>query len=68
MALYAEAYCSIGICACLAIVDGVVRKANGSDCYKLYEELVRKYGEPRLVSTSGLEYGVRIVEWGPKAP
>lgn len=68
MALYAEAYCSTGICACLAIEGGSVRKAVGSDCYSLYEELVRKYGEPILSTSSGLDYGVRIVEWGPKAP
>ena len=65
MAIYAEAYCNTGICACIVIVGGEVKKAIGNDCYSLYEELVRKYGEPRLVSTSGLEYGVRIVEWGP---
>ena len=67
MALYAEAYCGVGVCACIAIEDGVVKKAIGNDCYRLFDELVGKYGEPSLSTTSGSEYGVRIVEWGPKA-
>ena len=62
MAIYAEAYCGIGVCACLAIEDGKVEKANGNDCYRLFEELVKRHGEPSLITTSGLDYGVRIVK------
>ena len=64
-AVLSIAWSPTGAVACTAVEDNVVKKGGGTDCDRFFDELSKKYGEPKVIDEGCCEVGIVTYVWGP---